>query len=74
MKILHLSDLHVDLMYDEGSRADCEQPFCCRNIYGIPQPGELLAGRWGTLARCDLPLHTLDELVAQAAGMGVDMV
>ncbi|MPC38042.1 putative sphingomyelin phosphodiesterase asm-3 [Portunus trituberculatus] len=33
-KILHLSDLHVDLLYDEGSAAVCDHPYCCRNAFG----------------------------------------
>ena len=30
-KILHISDLHLDSEYVEGSEADCEFPLCCRD-------------------------------------------
>ncbi|XP_063883704.1 sphingomyelin phosphodiesterase-like isoform X2 [Scylla paramamosain] len=66
-KILHLSDLHVDLLYDEGSAAVCDHPYCCRNAFGTAGPGVPAAGHWGTLAYCDIPLHTLEDLLSQAA-------
>lgn len=69
MKILHLSDLHVDLLYDEGSAAVCEHPYCCRHAFGDPGTGELAAGHWGALAYCDIPLHTLEDLISQAAAI-----
>ena len=31
LRVLHLSDLHVDLLYQEGSNAQCGNPLCCRN-------------------------------------------
>lgn len=31
LKILHISDLHLDSEYAEGSDADCDFPLCCRN-------------------------------------------
>lgn len=67
VRILQLSDLHVDLLYDEGSAAYCDHPNCCRHAFGNPAPGEVAAGHWGTLANCDIPLHTLDDLLAHAA-------
>lgn len=30
MKILHLTDMHTDLDYTEGSNADCPNPVCCQ--------------------------------------------
>lgn len=67
MKILHLSDLHVDLLYDEGSSVVCEHPYCCRHAFGDPGPGEEAAGHWGSLGYCDIPEHTLADLLSQAA-------
>ncbi|KAG0720315.1 Sphingomyelin phosphodiesterase [Chionoecetes opilio] len=68
-KILHLSDLHVDLLYNEGSATVCEHPYCCRHAFGAPGPGVPAAGHWGSIAYCDLPLHTLEDLLAQAAAI-----
>ena len=30
LTVLHLSDIHIDFAYKEGSQADCPQPLCCR--------------------------------------------
>ena len=30
-KILHISDLHLDLEYEEGTDSQCDRPLCCRN-------------------------------------------
>lgn len=69
MRILHLSDLHVDLLYDEGSAVVCEHPYCCRHAFGDPGLGEEAAGHWGALAYCDIPIHTLEDLLSQAAAI-----
>ncbi|GFS10952.1 sphingomyelin phosphodiesterase-like [Elysia marginata] len=31
LKVLHLTDIHLDLQYREGSRVDCDEPICCRD-------------------------------------------
>ncbi|CAL4059731.1 unnamed protein product [Meganyctiphanes norvegica] len=65
-RILHLSDLHVDLDYAEGAAVNCDYPLCCREAYGMAQPGEEAAGPWGGRGHCDIPAHTLDHLLGQA--------
>ncbi|XP_053653934.2 sphingomyelin phosphodiesterase isoform X1 [Cherax quadricarinatus] len=74
VRILHLTDTHVDLLYDEGSAMRCDHPLCCRHEFGEPGPGEAGAGHWGSLANCDIPLNTLEELIAQAALTNPDLV
>ena len=32
----HISDLHMDLLYKEGTNADCEGYLCCREDVGYP--------------------------------------
>lgn len=39
LRVLHLSDLHFDMYYKEGSNAECGDPLCCRKESGLP-------GRW----------------------------
>ena len=36
---VHLSDLHIDLLYKEGTNADCGSPLCCREEFGYPGEG-----------------------------------
>ena len=36
LRILQLSDIHVDLLYKAGSNANCGEPLCCRGNDGPP--------------------------------------
>uniref|UniRef100_H2Y639 Saposin B-type domain-containing protein n=1 Tax=Ciona savignyi TaxID=51511 RepID=H2Y639_CIOSA len=38
LKVLHLSDIHMDLKYKVGSNADCTEPLCCRTMDGGDKP------------------------------------
>ncbi|KAG8137198.1 putative Sphingomyelin phosphodiesterase-like protein [Naja naja] len=65
-RLLFLTDLHWDRQYAPGSDPDCRDPLCCRG--GQPQgPG---AGYWGSYSKCDLPLHTLENLLQHLASAG----
>ena len=64
----------MDLRYDEGSLVDCSHPLCCQYSFGTPGEGEKGAGHWGELANCDIPLVTLDVLLAEAAAINPDLV
>lgn len=35
-KVVHMSDLHVDLTYTEGSSISCEKTMCCHAYDGFP--------------------------------------
>lgn len=36
---VHISDLHMDMLYKEGTNADCEGYLCCREEVGYPAEG-----------------------------------
>jgi sphingomyelin phosphodiesterase len=55
LKVLHMSDVHTDLKYQEGSNGNCGKPLCCRAENGIPSNLSQAAGRWGYQGFCDLP-------------------
>ncbi|KAF8381234.1 asm-2, partial [Pristionchus pacificus] len=73
-RVLHLSDIHIDRDYAEGSEADCasdkgDEPvvgLCCRNypdVEGAPTASTKIrvpAGKWGSVNMCDLPYRTFD--------------
>ena len=62
-KFVHISDVHMDLFYKEGTLATCGQPLCCRE--GIENGTETnMAGHWGGLT-CDLPPRTLNAAIEQ---------
>ena len=59
LKVVQLSDVHIDLQYRPGSKKECDEPVCCREGKGV---GDKSAGFWGSLnAQCDLPLWTFEN-------------
>lgn len=55
IKILHLTDPHVDFNYTVGSNQNCNTPLCCRPENGpAPTPADA-AGQWGSY-QCDPPV------------------
>eukprot|EP00340_Litonotus_pictus_P011302 CAMPEP_0170539930 /NCGR_PEP_ID=MMETSP0209-20121228/104313_1 /TAXON_ID=665100 ORGANISM="Litonotus pictus, Strain P1" /NCGR_SAMPLE_ID=MMETSP0209 /ASSEMBLY_ACC=CAM_ASM_000301 /LENGTH=490 /DNA_ID=CAMNT_0010842137 /DNA_START=739 /DNA_END=2208 /DNA_ORIENTATION=+ len=72
LKVLQLSDMHIDPKYKENSEADCGQPACCRDRVENPKKP---AGKWGTLASCDLPIRTVEKMIEQIASeINPDMI
>jgi len=61
-RFIHISDIHVDLLYKEGSSIDCDYPLCCRNGTGNSTH---FAGKFGpsSRAKCDVPMATVDSLL-----------
>lgn len=64
LTVLQLSDLHFDPKYEPDSEADCHFPLCCQkhskhNGENLRQP----AGYWGTLGKCDVPYHTIVNML-----------
>ncbi|PCH42293.1 sphingomyelin phosphodiesterase [Wolfiporia cocos MD-104 SS10] len=57
LKVLHLSDLHIDPRYEIGSEANCSQYLCCRaQSYNEFSPNKTSqpAARYGSYS-CDAP-------------------
>ncbi|XP_026184498.1 sphingomyelin phosphodiesterase [Mastacembelus armatus] len=69
-RVLFLTDIHWDQEYEAGSAADCKDPLCCRKESGFPSWKRREAGYWGTYSNCDLPLRTVENLLANAARAG----
>ena len=60
IKILHLTDIHMDLSYQSGSDTKCDEPLCCRKTKNKIES----AGRWGAYP-CDIPLETVNNSLRQ---------
>lgn len=64
VRVLHISDTHVDFEYREGSEADCNEPLCC---HAGDQPkshlGRRPAGKWGAFSTCDIPPATFEHML-----------
>uniref|UniRef100_A0A914DSH6 Sphingomyelin phosphodiesterase n=1 Tax=Acrobeloides nanus TaxID=290746 RepID=A0A914DSH6_9BILA len=69
LKVLHLSDLHIDMQYQIGSEANCTEPQCCRapnNNHEFVQETDTItvpAQKWGTIGNCDLPYWTAEDML-----------
>uniref|UniRef100_A0A1I8IP86 Sphingomyelin phosphodiesterase n=1 Tax=Macrostomum lignano TaxID=282301 RepID=A0A1I8IP86_9PLAT len=66
LRILHLSDVHIDVLYSVGASADCGLPTCCRRSDGMPPSSKRRAAYWGDY-NCDLPWWTADNSFKQIA-------
>ncbi|KAL4223137.1 Sphingomyelin phosphodiesterase [Mactra antiquata] len=62
LKVLHLTDYHMDKEYTQGSNAKCGEPLCCRADDGQPAPGDTPAGLYGDYRNCDTAPSTADNL------------
>lgn len=58
LKIVHVTDLHYDEDYLEGTNAVCGDPVCCRRNNGVPSNPADRAGHWMDF-RVSLSSHEL---------------
>ncbi|GAB6026449.1 hypothetical protein CHUAL_012647 [Chamberlinius hualienensis] len=63
LKVLHITDIHIDEEYVEGSIVDCGEPLCCREKKRGFGFAHHRAGKWGSTGRCDTPPHTVDSML-----------
>ena len=72
LKIVHISDLHVDPQYLPGAEAICDKPLCCRADSTTPgQPVKLPASEFGS-SRCDTPPRLLRSMLAEIMRVAPD--
>ncbi|XP_043271532.1 sphingomyelin phosphodiesterase-like [Venturia canescens] len=63
-KVLQLTDIHYDPVYEPYGNSQCGEPMCCRKGQNDTNTGDSVAGYWGDYNDCDLPWHALiDALV-----------
>ena len=48
VKVLHITDLHLDFEYKEGTNVHCDEPLCCREHNGLAPSPEDAAGKYGS--------------------------
>ncbi|XP_021346360.1 sphingomyelin phosphodiesterase-like [Mizuhopecten yessoensis] len=69
LRMLHLTDIHLDPAYNTGANTDCGEPLCCRKQDGTGPSPDTRAGKWGSHAMCDTPFITLDSLFAHLSSI-----
>ena len=62
VRIVQISDPHLDFYYQEGTIKDCNMPVCCRADSGFTDDPARASGYWGDYM-CDLPHNTLVNML-----------
>jgi len=64
LRAVHFSDVHLDNDYKAGTLANCTEILCCREEAGWPiEDGDIPAGEWGGMDRCDIPPKTYQSML-----------
>lgn len=65
IKVVHISDIHVDLNYTVGASWNCTKNICCRSYTTADEPGNNVtpAGAYGNV-HCDTPLSLEESMYA----------
>lgn len=61
---IHVSDIHLDLLYTSGSNTKCGEPLCCRADDGPGTSANNTAGVFGDYA-CDTSMNTFESFLQQ---------
>ena len=73
IRMLQITDLHVDLHYKENSTTDCKKPICCRD----EAPSNYTKGKsgmYGYEGKCDIPFVLFESFLDDAVNRNVDMI
>lgn len=62
-----MTDIHYDDIYLPGSNALCGEPLCCAAHQGEPATPAARAGYWGDYRSCDMPWHSVINLMDQVS-------
>ncbi|KAM3721915.1 Sphingomyelin phosphodiesterase [Dirofilaria immitis] len=71
LRVLHITDLHLDPEYAPGSEANCSSKLCCHmqpELYGSAITQK--SGYWGSLAVCDIPYWTIENMLQNIQKLG----
>ncbi|KFY05465.1 hypothetical protein V492_08517, partial [Pseudogymnoascus sp. VKM F-4246] len=65
LKVVHISDIHIDLDYTVGASWNCTKNICCRSYTPADEPGnnDTPAGTYGNV-NCDTPLSLEESMYA----------
>ncbi|KAJ7115438.1 sphingomyelin phosphodiesterase [Mycena epipterygia] len=64
VRVVHLSDVHIDRMYTVGAEVNCTKSICCRDFADSPETPTVPAGPNGN-AHCDSPISLADSMLEE---------
>ena len=78
LKILQITDVHLDLFYEQNASAKCNYPICCRNnsnstIKDNDDNGDL-CGKYGYEGKADLSLELFDSFIEDVSKRDIDFI
>ncbi|KAJ7253566.1 sphingomyelin phosphodiesterase [Mycena rebaudengoi] len=62
LRVVHLSDVHIDREYTVGAEANCTKSICCRDFADSPPMPTVPAGPNGN-SHCDSPVSLADSML-----------
>ncbi|XP_017885919.1 sphingomyelin phosphodiesterase 1-like isoform X2 [Ceratina calcarata] len=65
IKVLQLSDIHYDPLYEPDGNTKCGEPVCCRKGQNKTDVTSA-AGFWGDYDSCDTPWHAIVDVINHA--------
>ncbi|XP_004207961.1 sphingomyelin phosphodiesterase isoform X1 [Hydra vulgaris] len=73
VKVIQITDIHLDKDYMEGSKVDCGRPLCCRKEDGQAGVNETSAPKWGYAGYCDSNVLMVNSMFEHMATVHKDV-
>ena len=74
IKVIQVTDIHLDTEYKEGTIANCQYPICCRELKDddlIPVKHDI-AGKYGYIGNCDANIETVKAFASKIKELNPD--
>jgi uncharacterized protein YkuJ len=72
LKMIQLTDIHLDTKYIENGTVFCDEPVCCRTPASTYS--RIKSGKFGHVGRCDASLALLDSFMDKAYELNPDFI
>ena len=73
LRMLQITDPHLDLHYSANCSVNCKKPICCREYSDTEKTGTL-SGKYGYEGKCDVPKVLFESFVEDAFKRDVDLI
>ena len=73
LRMLQITDPHLDLHYSANCSVNCKKPICCREYSDTEKTGTL-SGKYGYEGKCDVPKVLFESFVEDAFKRNVDLI
>ena len=76
LRMLQITDLHLDLKFKKGASANCMRPICCRDDPTEDQikNNDAVSGKYGFEGKCDIGQDLFKSFVEDAFQKNIDFI